>query len=261
MPKEVITEYWVEGCPLADECSETAWKRARVRSRTSADECRQWLRQHIANSSLHWQNRTSKEIDDIVANTKVEAGTCEVESDEPPRRHKQEQQQQKQPRDKRPRSPSRPPKEHHAKRSRGLKSPEPSAAEQEEFPIQQVAQVVAGLVAEHIESHLIQSKQELQQKSAPQTPPGLVPGSASSASGGSLVMVPWTKQDDLVTMTRGQLQKVKDSLERTQRAASQCCSYFRAGAAAFDEEAKLIKESLLAVDDVLVKSAIFRTQP
>ena len=141
-----------------------------------------------------------------------------------------------------------------AKRSR--KSTETATEQPNDFPVQQVAKVVAGLVAEQLPGLLQDPKPT---GNAASSDPIVMKPAGSAASAESLVMVPLTKQEDLVTMTRGQLQKIKDSLERTQRAASQCCSYFRAGAAAFEEEAKVIKDSLLAVDDVLVKTNIFRT--
>ena len=63
-----------------------------------------------------------------------------------------------------------------------------------------------------------------------------------------------------VAMKRPELIKVKDSLERTNRAVKQVASYFKAGASAFDEESTRISESLQVVTEAISQADLFGAQ-
>ena len=62
--------YKVPICPKPEECSETSWERACVRSYESPEVCLQKLERHLATSSLH-RGMLLSEIVDIAANVEV----------------------------------------------------------------------------------------------------------------------------------------------------------------------------------------------
>ena len=53
------TVYWIENCPMADECSAAAWgKWKNCRSYQGPSHCRSLLKQHLATSGLHNPNKS-----------------------------------------------------------------------------------------------------------------------------------------------------------------------------------------------------------
>ena len=59
--------WYIEQCPLPDECSKAAWARAAVKSTESEEACREKLYDHLCNSRLHWDDDSTKSEDDINA--------------------------------------------------------------------------------------------------------------------------------------------------------------------------------------------------
>ncbi len=73
--------FYVKTCPLADECSAAAWKKAWVKSYESEQECRDQLPAHLMRSSLH-ENHVMGELTDLCESTTVEVwhdkATCKA---------------------------------------------------------------------------------------------------------------------------------------------------------------------------------------
>ena len=59
--------WYIEQCPLPDECSKPTWQRAAVKSIESEEACREKLYDHLCNSKLHWDGENSKSEDYINA--------------------------------------------------------------------------------------------------------------------------------------------------------------------------------------------------
>ena len=261
-----VHAYYVEECPFKAECSKKAWKKANVYSRVGAAECREALYQHLSKCSLHWNDRrTEKELKDIVNDTQVfmeevESGAEELEE---PRR----------PADIPPlRSPSR-----KRSRDRGASSSSHSHRLRDDD-----MKAVCGGVLEVLAPKLDAMMERVAAKhfrtdsgargggdggrgggdggrgsSASAAGAAAPPPAAAAGAGAMQVFEPGQQQAPFVRLRRADALALKDSLERTKRAVSQVAGYFRAGAAAFEEEHTRISESLTAVNNALAQADFF----
>ena len=65
MPKEQAAAWFMEQCPLHNECTAKAWARAKVHSTESEEDCRQKLLHRLQKSSRHWR-RDAAELQEYV---------------------------------------------------------------------------------------------------------------------------------------------------------------------------------------------------
>lgn len=274
----VVFAYFVEECPLKAECSKNAWRKAKVCSNVGAKDCREMLYQHLKNCSLHWQEgRTEKELKDIVNNANVIREEFEeAEGEEAvavPSRPAQEDIP-------RLRTPSR-----KRSRDRGASSSSRSHRLRDDD-----MKAVCGGVVEVLAPQLETMMERVAAKhfradtggrrrgddsdrgggdggrgggdggrgSSASAAGAAAPPLAAAAGASALqVFEPGQQQAQFVRLRRADALALKDSLERTKRAVSQVAGYFRAGAAAFEEEHNRISESLTAVNNALAQADYF----
>jgi hypothetical protein len=91
-----FTRYFLAACPLAPECTKTAWTRTKgCQAWTGPDECLEALRRHLKTSSLHFHH-TSEEIEEAVLSSDILAEEVpshwfEVPAEPSNKKQKQEQ--------------------------------------------------------------------------------------------------------------------------------------------------------------------------